>query len=181
MHNNNKNIRYKSLEEINRLSQLIRSLNREQLKGIIYILSDKNENNNKKTFEFDLEQLPYGQYKKLEEYVYNCKNGKNTNINTINNNHKNMKTNNNINKNENKNIKNNNETGINDKTNKNNNINNNIINKNIINKEKNNNNYNTNYNNNNQNGQKKEEKKLIPEKKSFSDSDSMSSESSISN
>ena len=30
-------------------------------------------------------------------------------------------------------------------------------------------------------GQKKEEKKIIPEKKSFSDSDSMSSESSISN
>ena len=181
MHNNNKNIRHKSIEEINRLSQLIRSLNREQLKGIIYILSDKNENNNKKTFEFDLEQLPYDQYKKLEEYVYNCKNGKNTNINNINNNHKNMKANNNINKNENKNIKNNNEIGINDKINKNNNINNNIINKNIINKEKNSNNYNTNYNNNTQNGQKKEEKKMIPEKKSFSDSDSMSSESSISN
>ena len=113
MHNNNKNIRHKSLEEINRLNQLIKSLNREQLKGIIYILSDKSDNNNKKTFELDLEQLPYVQYKKLEEYVYNCKNGKNTNINNnISEIHESMKINKDIN---NKNIKNNNEIDVNDK------------------------------------------------------------------
>lgn len=172
----NKNIRQKNLEEINRLSQLIRSLNKEQLKGIIYILSDKNENNDSKIFEFDLEQLPNDKYKKLEEYVYNCKNNKNTNnINGV----QKMK----IIKDMNKNIKNNNEIGINDKINvnnkinKNSNINNNIINKNVINKEQS---INVNANINNQNGQKKEEKKVI-EKKSFSDSDSMSSESSISN
>ena len=187
MHNN-KNIRHKSLEEINRLGQLIRSLNKEQLKGIIYLLSDKNEYNNSIKFEFDLEQLPFDKYKKLEEYVYNCKNGKNTNINNIYNINKNLKINKDINKNENKNIKNNNEDindkiNENNKTNKYNNINNNIINKNLTNKEKNNNNINGNnyYITNNQSGQKKEEKKIISEKKSSFESDSMISESSISN
>ena len=177
----NKNIRQKNLEEINRLSQIIRSLNKEQLKGIIYILADKHENNNSKIFEFDLEQLPFDKYKKLEEYVYNCKNNKNTNINNI---HKNEKINKDMNKKDNKNNKKYNELGINDninvnnKINKNNSVNNNIINKNIINKEKNN--YNINNNSNIQSGQKKE-KKIISEKKYFSDSDSMSNESSISN
>ena len=129
----NKNIRQKNLEEINRLSQLIRSLNKEQLRGIIYVLADENENNNFKIFEFDLEQLPYDKYKKLEEYVYNCKNNKNINNSNIN---KNLKINKDMNKSENKNNKYNNEIGINDKINvnkkinKNNNINNNIINKN---------------------------------------------------
>lgn len=182
----NKNIRQKSIEEINRLSQLIRSLNKEQLKGIIPILADKNEKNNSKTFEFDLDQLPYDKYKKLEEYVHSCKNNKNPSNNNIN--HKNLKLNKDIIKSENKNIKNVNEAESKDKINENtiknnnasnrknnNNSNNSTINKNNSNiKEKN-------ININNLSVKKKEERKIISEKKSFSDSDSISSGSSLSN
>ena len=90
----------KNLEEINHLGQLIRTLNKSQLKGIIPILSDKNESNNSKIFEFDLEQLPFDKFKKLEEYVLNC----------INKNKNPSKSTNGINKEINKTIKNNNES-----------------------------------------------------------------------
>ena len=156
--NNNKNI-----DEISLLGQLIRKLDKSQLKGIVPILSDKN-NNNLKTFEFDLEKLSPEKYRKLEEYVYSCisknKNIKSTNINS----------NNILNKNENKVTKKMSEF---DKKN---------INKSIYNS---NSNYHKNFNNkekitNNETTKKKEEKKTISEHKSFS-SDSMSSESSLSN
>ena len=180
----------KNLEEINNLSHLIRSLTKEQLRGIIPIVADKNDYHNGKSFEFDLEQLPSDKYKRLEEYVYSCKNNKMKN-NT------NKVTNKEI-KNDNKN-KNNYEGEANkDKINmnKNNNLNNNL-NNNTMNNKNNNNNINKNINNNkqnvningsgdNNNGQinqnkKKEEKKIVSEKKSFSDSDSGSSISSLSN
>ena len=74
----------RNLEEIKNLCQLIKTLTKEQLKGIIPIVCDKNENHKSKQFEFDLEQLPSETYKKLEEYVYNCKNSKsNKNNNKI--------------------------------------------------------------------------------------------------
>jgi hypothetical protein len=161
---NNKNNKPKSWEEINHLGQLIRTLNRQQLKGIIPILSDKNDNNNEKMFEFNLEQLSLEKFEKLEEYVLNCKN-KNSN----NNNNKNINiANKEINKNENKINKNvNNNLNINNKNN-NNNVNSNEINKNLNIKEK------------NMNIQKANNLEENP-KKSFSDSDSMSSYSSLSN
>ena len=159
----NKNNRQKSMDEINHLGQLIRTLNKQQLKGIIPILSDKNEGSNNKMFEFNLEQLSFDKFKKLEDYVFSCINkNKNTNNNkNVNNNNKEI----------NKNI---NDLNINKK---NNNINKDEINnnnfKNI--KEKNDN------NNNNQEEKKNEDIKKSPQKKSFSDSDSMSSDSSLSN
>ena len=77
----NKNIKAKNTTAINKLSQMIRILNKQQLKGIIPILWDKNETADKKTFEFDLDKLPDDKFKKLEIYVLNCCNeNKNTNI-----------------------------------------------------------------------------------------------------
>ena len=57
-------------EDKNRLGKLIRnSLNREQLKGIAKILMGKDD---VKILEFDMDQLSYEQLKKLENYVYDC-------------------------------------------------------------------------------------------------------------
>ena len=179
--NNNQNDSNKKIikqKEIYHLGELIRTLNKPQLKGIVAILSDNNENINTKTFEFDLEQLSYEKYKKLDEYVHRCKN-QNKNHN---NNHKNLNSNvkqnqNNI-KNENKNIKNNNELMPKDKINSNNKYNiNNINNNNTMIK---NNNIKEEKNSNNETARKKEEKKINSEIKSFS-SDSISSDSSLSN
>lgn len=181
--NNNIKDVINNLDQINRLANLIKELDKQQLKGIIPILSDKNELKNTKMFEFDLEQLPREKFKKLEEYVFNCinKNKKNhiNNINTYNANKnaiQNNKINKVINKTENKTNMNNNKTVPKEKTsinkqvnnvsgNKINNINSNIKDKNV----------------NNICEQKKDEKKIISEKKTFSDSDSISSDSSLSN
>ena len=162
----------RNLEEIKNLCQLIKTLTKEQLRGIIPIVCDKNENHKSKQFEFDLEQLPNETYKKLEEYVYNCKNSKgNKNNNKIN---KDTKS-------DNKN-KTNYEGDIKDKLNTSkNDINNNDMNNKI------NNNKNININGTNKgttqfnHNKKSEEKKIISDKKSFSESDSMSSLSSLSN
>ena len=170
----------RNLEEIKNLCQLIKTLTKEQLRGIIPIVCDKNENHKSKQFEFDLEQLPSETYKKLEEYVYNCKNSKsNKNNNKIN---KDTKS-------DNKN-KTNYEGEIKDKINTskndiNNNLNNNLNNNGM--NSKNNNNKNVNINGVNKgatqfnHNKKSEEKKIISDKKSFSESDSMSSFSSLSN
>ena len=140
----NKNIKAKNTTAINKLSQMIRILNKQQLKGIIPILWDKNETADKKTFEFDLDKLPDDKFKKLEIYVLNCCNeNKNTNI---------------INKSLNM-LKESKNNGIK----KNGNITNNGTNK-------------TN-NINHQNNLKKEENKKI--NNSYSDSDSLSSNSSF--
>ena len=61
----------KTMEEINHLGSLIRTLNKQQLKGIIPILSDK-KRNNEKFIEFDIDQLSPNQFLNLEKYVFNC-------------------------------------------------------------------------------------------------------------
>ena len=140
----------KNTASINKLSGMIRNLTKQQLRGIIPILWDKNEKTDQKSFEFDLDQLPDDKFKKLETYVINCIN---ENRNT---NHVNKNINSHIlNKKDNKN------NGINNNFKKNGNINNNGIYKNNI---------------NNQNSLKEENKKVD---NSFSDSDSMSSNSSL--
>ena len=147
---NNKNMKVKNTASINKLSGMIRNLTKQQLTGIIPILWDKNEKTDQKSFEFDLDQLPDDKFKKLETYVINCIN---ENRNT---NHVNKNINSHIlNKKDNKN------NGINNNFKKNGNINNNGIYKNNI---------------NNQNSLKEENKKVD---NSFSDSDSMSSNSSL--
>ena len=145
----NKNIKVKNTASITKLSGMIKNLTKKQLKGIIPILS--NEKTEQKSFEFDLEELPDDKFKKLEIYVVNCIN-ENRNINHIN---KNINTHI-LNKKDNKN------NGINNGFKMNGNINNNGIYKNNI---------------NNQNSFKKEENKKVDN--SFSDSDSMSSNSSL--
>ena len=183
--NSNKMNRMDNMDKINHLASLIRGLDKQQLKGIIPILSDNNENNNSKMFEFDLEQLPIDKFKKLEEYVKSCiandKKKHNNNNYTNNNNNKNTHLNNGtnkaLNKKDNKAINNNNNKQIqNDKTNitkKINNTSENAINNRSNINEKNNINQST--------KEKNEETKIISEKKTFSDSDSLSSDSSLSN
>ena len=57
-------------EEKNKLGNLIRNnLNMEQLKGLAKILMGKD---NIKVLEFDIDQLPYDKLKKLEKYVNDC-------------------------------------------------------------------------------------------------------------
>ena len=161
----NKNMKMKNLDEINELGQLIRTLSKQQLRGIISILSDPNEVNNQKIFEFDLVQLPFDKYKKLEEYVKNCI-YKNKNTKHII--HKNSNTKHEINKdfNNNKNFIGNDskEKNINKKNN--NNFNNSTVNKNSNICEK-----------NNQNSKKKNEKL----DSLFLFSDSVSNDSDLSN
>lgn len=84
---------YKSQEEINNLGQLIRTLNKVQLKGIIPLIKEEEEKDSK-LFEFDLEQLTLDKYTKLENYVNKCKS---INENTI---YKSLKLENDKNKNE---------------------------------------------------------------------------------
>ena len=172
----NKNFKQKEIDDkgkINYLGQLIRKLNLPQLKGIVSILSDKNQATNNKVFEFDLDKLPFEKFKKLEEYVLNCINN-NKNLN--NNNVKNINNgiNKNINKSANKTNKNINELKEKEKkiNKKINNSNNSTINKNSNLKKK---------NIDNQNENNKMEKKSIIDKKSLSDSNSYSSDSSLSN
>ena len=96
-----------SSEDKNKLGKLIRTnLNKEQLRGIAKILMGKDD---VKVLEFDMDQLPYEQLKKLEKYVYDCvaQNMQKSNANNNNNgtsikNNKNNDINNNINKPENK-------------------------------------------------------------------------------
>ena len=63
-------IRTMSGEDKNRLGKLIRtSLDKEQLKGIAKILMGSDD---VKVLEFDMDQLPFEQLKKLEKYVFDC-------------------------------------------------------------------------------------------------------------
>ena len=165
----NKIIKHKSIEEINHLGRLIRTLNKPQLKGIIAILSDNNEKNNSKTFEFDLEQLSYEKYQNLDEYVRKCKNQNKT---FIKNNPKNENSNIKLNKNKSDNSKSTDETDLKYNLNNHNksNTNNSTISKTSNIKEK----------NTNETNKKKEEKKNNSQIKNFS-SDSFSSDSSLSN
>ena len=154
-----------SLEEKNILGNLIRSLNKEQLKGIVKLLSNNNDINTK-YFEFDIDTLPIKKLRELEKYVKNCLN-MNNNINKINSKNRNI----NENIRENQNIKNN----IKEMNTKINSTQNEMQEKIIDNKEKNeiikkSQDLPTEHNRNNE-----------PKNDSFSESDSISSESSLSN
>ena len=90
-----------TLEEKNQLGNQIRTLNKEQLRGIIKILSDPVNDGQQKSkyFEFDIDKLPPKKLRELERYVKSCINGtnkNNTNVNNTNNN--NTNNNNNVKK-----------------------------------------------------------------------------------
>jgi hypothetical protein len=170
-----------TLEEKNMLGNLIRNLNKEQLRGIIKILADNNDVMKSKYFEFDIDKLSIKKLRELERYVKDCLSPNNSNKecnNTQNINNNNTNNNSSLNKKENH-KNNNNDTN---KTNSNN-----IHNQNKNNEQKNNN------KEINENLEKKQEstqklkqqsnnkKNNKNESESFSDSDSLSSDSSLSN
>ena len=61
-----------TVEEKNQLGNNIRSLNKEQLKGIIKILSESNSVPKSKYFEFDIDKLSTKKLRELEKYVKEC-------------------------------------------------------------------------------------------------------------
>ena len=61
-----------SIEEKNILGNQIRSLNKEQLRGIIKILSDGNNVMNSKYFEFNIDKLSNKKLRELDKYVKGC-------------------------------------------------------------------------------------------------------------
>jgi hypothetical protein len=74
-----------TIEEKNSLGNAIRNLNKEQLKGIIKLLSDskisKSQSGQTKYFEFDIDKLPQKKLRELEKYVKECTKEKQLNIN----------------------------------------------------------------------------------------------------
>ena len=74
-----------SNEEKNSLGNAIRNLNKEQLKGIIKLLSDSKINQHQtgqtKYFEFDIDKLPSKKLRELEKYVKECEKETKNNIN----------------------------------------------------------------------------------------------------
>ena len=176
--NNQQNNEYNkpmTVEEKNKLGNNIRSLNKEQLKGIIRILSENAPNQKAKYFEFDIDQLSNKKLRELEKYVKDClsstKNNKNTSSNSYNNHNKNLNNKTGYQKesqNNKSNNKGNNAQNLNQDILK---TNSKIENKNQDNKVEQSTNKKINQSN------KKEDKK----NDSLSDSDSMSSDSSISN
>ena len=112
---NNEHNKPMTVEEKNQLGNNIRSLNKDQLKGIIKILSENNPAPKSKYFEFDIDQLSTKKLRELEKYVKEClasntKSNKNLSSNSNNStNNKNININNkNMNQKENQNNKNNN-------------------------------------------------------------------------
>jgi hypothetical protein len=160
-----------TVEEKNQLGNNIRSLNKEQLKGIIKILSENNPIPQSKYFEFDIDKLSTKKLRELEKYVKDClasnnKNNKNvpsisTQIQSSNNKTQNQKENQN-NKSNNKGINNQNQPTLKS--------NNKDVNKNQENKV-------------DQSAKKIKQSNKKPDKKneSSSESDSISSGSSLSN
>ena len=73
-----------SVEEKNQLGNDIRSLNKEQLKGIIRILKESETYPKTKYFEFDIDQLPNKKLRELEKYVKECISLNNKNNNNVN-------------------------------------------------------------------------------------------------
>ena len=73
-----------SIEEKNNLGNAIRNLNKQQLKGIIKLLSDSKLNQQQsgqtKYFEFDIDKLPIKKLRELEKYVKDCEKETNNNI-----------------------------------------------------------------------------------------------------
>ena len=92
-----------TVDEKNQLGNDIRSLSKDQLKGIIRILKESDSYPKTKYFEFDIDQLSNKKLRELEKYVKECINTNNKNnkqINQITNKIHNPKENiNNINKN----------------------------------------------------------------------------------
>ena len=160
-----------TVEEKNQLGNNIRSLNKEQLKGIIKILSENNPIPQSKYFEFDIDKLSTKKLRELEKYVKDClasnnKNNKNvpsisTQIQSSNNRTQNQKENQN-NKSNNRGINNQNQPTLKS--------NNKDVNKNQENKV-------------DQSAKKIKQSNKKPDKKneSSSESDSISSGSSLSN
>jgi hypothetical protein len=71
-----------SINEKNNLGANIRTLNPDQLRGIIAILSESNSvEQNLRYFEFDIENLPVRKLRELEKYVKNSLQSSNTNKN----------------------------------------------------------------------------------------------------
>ena len=73
-----------SIEEKNALGNAIRNLNKEQLKGIIKLLSDskisQSQSGHTKFFEFDIDKLPLKKLRELEKYVKDCTKQQSSNI-----------------------------------------------------------------------------------------------------
>ena len=158
-----------TVEEKNQLGNNIRTLNKDQLKGIIKILNENNSVPKSKYFEFDIDKLPNKKLRELERYVKECLIVNNRNLSSLSANPKNL------NQKENQNNKN----PANNKTNSNQTHNQNSASKN--------NNKETNKTNEarqepsslkkNKSGKKSNNNR----NESFSDSESISSDSSLSN
>ena len=124
-----------TLDEKNALGNAIRGLNKDQLKGIIKLLTnssyDQKQSGQNKYFEFDIDKLPIKKLRELEQYVKDCSKQTNNNIKKNDNNKNNNLSNNHNNIQKLKNdlqTKNNNQVINND--NNNNNIHNTNINNN---------------------------------------------------
>ena len=168
---NNEQNKPMTVEEKNQLGNNIRSLNKEQLKGIIKILSENNPMPKSKYFEFDIDKLSTKKLRELEKYVKEClaSNNKNNKTLTSNNNNTHIQNSNNKiqNQKENQNNKSNNK-GVNTH-----NQNQAVIKSN---------NKDVNKNQDNKIEQSNKKNKINKKKTDFSsDSDSISSGSSISN
>ena len=87
-----------TVEEKNQLGNYIRSLNKEQLKGIIRILNDSDSYPKTKYFEFDIDKLPTKKLRDLEKYVKECININNKNSKNQNTGNKNQTKENTVNK-----------------------------------------------------------------------------------
>ena len=83
---NNDSNKPMTVDEKNQLGNLIRSLNKEQLKGIIRILNDSDSVPKSKYFEFDIDKLPNKKLRDLEKYVKDCISANNRNSKNLHNN-----------------------------------------------------------------------------------------------
>ena len=166
-----------TVEEKNQLGNNIRSLNKEQLKGIIRILSENNSVPKSKYFEFDIDKLSTKKLRELEKYVKECLTYNNNTKNISNNNNTHAQnTNNNktTNQKENQNNKNsNNKANITQASNQNSLL---KSNNKEINKTQQDNKESTSAKKLEQNNKKNEKNN-----ESFSESESISSDSSLSN
>ena len=79
-----------TVEEKNQLGNNIRTLNKEQLKGIIKILNENNSVPKSKYFEFDIDKLPNKKLRELERYVKECLIVNNRNLSSLSANPKNL-------------------------------------------------------------------------------------------
>ena len=158
--------------EKNQLGNNIRNLNKEQLRGIIRILNENNLIPKTKYFEFDIDKLPTKKLRELENYVTDC---------LYSNNKMNKKNSSNINKTYTQNSNNKIQNQKENQNNKSNNKEQITQNKNIL--KSNNKDVNKNMENKDDTSTKKIKQNNKTEKNNdfSSDSDSISSGSSLSN